>query len=269
MPVWISIILIIIAIIVVIFILLKKFPALAILDVEQIPGEKEAKFKERIIKQRLERDLSIFSKFISKIWTLFNNFLTNNYQRLKNIKKLSVDKNKINLAKRREKIDKLYIEVKEDLKKEEYDLAEEKLIEIISLDDKELFAFLELGNLYYEIKKYSEALASWQHLLKLSLINNKNKVETEEPISLQEIRYLLADVSSQLNDVDGAIDYILQALDSDSNNPRYLDLIFHLSIMKNDKKMAEEYFEKLVLVNPENRKLAELKEKIKSIKEEN
>ena len=50
--------LVILSLAVILFIIIRKFPALAILNVDNIPGEKEAKFKEKIIRQRVERDFN-------------------------------------------------------------------------------------------------------------------------------------------------------------------------------------------------------------------
>ena len=58
---------------------------------------------------------------------------------------------------------------------------------------------------------------------------------------------------------------IQEALDLEPNNPRYLDLILDLSIMKKDKESALYYLEKLAEVNPENNKLNELSERIEAI----
>ncbi|NCN99610.1 hypothetical protein GW920_00560, partial [Candidatus Falkowbacteria bacterium] len=64
----ISLIIIIVALIIIIIIIVRKFPVLAILDVGRIPGEKEAKFKEEIIKARVERDVAVLSGWFGRIW---------------------------------------------------------------------------------------------------------------------------------------------------------------------------------------------------------
>jgi hypothetical protein len=64
----ISLILVVLCLIIILTVIIRKFPALAVLNVTNIPGEKEAKFKEQIIKARIERDLSRWSGFFGRIW---------------------------------------------------------------------------------------------------------------------------------------------------------------------------------------------------------
>ncbi len=59
----IPLLLILISLTVTIVIVTRKFSVLAALDVESIPAEKEAKFKERIISNRLKRN---FIKYFAK-----------------------------------------------------------------------------------------------------------------------------------------------------------------------------------------------------------
>ena len=68
-----------------------------------------------------------------------------------------------------------------------------------------------------------------------------------------------------MGELETACENLREALDLEPNNPRYLDLILDLSIMKKDKEEASRYFEKLAAVNPENQKLADWKEKIDSL----
>lgn len=267
MSFYIPIILIIICFLIILFILIKKFPALAILDVKEMPGEKEAEFKEKIIRQRLERDLSKFGLFFLNIWRFFsrfiNNFLVNNYNRLKKIKLDYSREKKTNFTDRQEKINKLFSLAKEAIEKENWDLAEEKLIEIVSLDLKNILAFLQLANLYFDIKKYKEAKDTWEHALKLY-----EQLGAKTDVNIQEIKFSLAETCQKLNELNNAIEYVSQALDKEPNNPRFLDLIFDLSIMKKDKESANHYFERLIVVDPANQKLVELKDKIKELDKE-
>jgi hypothetical protein len=53
-----------------------------------------------------------------------------------------------------------------------------------------------------------------------------------------------------------------KALEIEPNNPRYLDTILEISIIKKDKVLANETYKRLKEVNPENQKLAEIKEEI-------
>jgi tetratricopeptide (TPR) repeat protein len=269
----IPLILIVIALFIIFFIIIKKFPALAILDVKQVDEEKESKFKKKIIKQRLERDLSKFSNYFFYIWKkisyFLNNFLFKNYQRLKEIRnEYKIRHKRIDPVDRVSRINKLFLLVEDSIKEENWLKAEEALIEIVSLEAKNIKAFFELAKIYYETKKFDQAKDTWEYLLKLikKLDSDELKVSI---VNVQEVRYNLAKTYNQLDNLSLAFEYINQALDIEPRNPRYLDLIFDLSIMKKDKKLANEYFERLVEVNPENQKLIELRDKIKELEAKN
>ncbi len=255
-----SFILIVVCLIVILTILLKKFPALAILDVHSVPGEKEAKFKEQIIKQKVERDLAVWGGVVARVWLFvsryLSNFLKNSQDQLKKIKLSYKNANKIPLVERKKMIKDLFVAYSDLIKKESFNEAEEKLVEIISLDQKNLSAFFKLASLYDEQKKWSEARQTYEHALKLARQYKKDDSIMEE-LTIQEIYFSLAWVEKEVGDIDAALENIREALDIEGNSPRYLDLILDLSIIKKDKELATASLERLAGVNPENNKIEE------------
>lgn len=264
----ISSILVIVCVIVILAIIIKKFPALAILDVNNLPGEKEAKFKDQIIKARVERDLARWGGGIAKVWLSFtkrlNSLLQSAQKQLKKIKLNYKSTARIPWPEKQKHLKELFTDADDFLKKEKYDEAEEKLVEIISLDQKNLSAFFKLGALYQEEKKWPEARQTYEYALKLAR-QNRDDESILGDLTLQEIYFSLAIVSDAADDLDAALENIREALDIEPNNPRYLDLILDLSIIKKDKEEATRYLEKLAAVNPENNKLAQWQEKIESL----
>jgi len=256
------------AVVIILFIIVKKFPALAILDATNVPGEKEAKFKERIIKARVERDLAKWSGFFGRLWIFLSKRLSASLQaqhdNLKKIKTRYRLNNKMSFADRQRRIKELLVEARDLLEKEEEARAEEKLLEIVGLDQKNLGAFFSLGELYERQKKLSEASQTFDYALRLARQRQEAGEEAGE-ISLQEIYFSLAGVEKEAGNLDIALEHIREALELEPNQPRYLDLILDLSIIRKDKDLANESWEKLAAVNPENNKLAELKEIIDSL----
>lgn len=250
---------------VIIFIIVRKFPSLVILNVDNIPGEKEAKFKEKIIRQRVERDFNRISgnlnRFRRKAGGMISGFLKRRYQYLIKKRDDLRRQKKLSFTEKREKIGTLFAKAKAAMSLEKYEEAEKYLIEVISLDAKRLTAFLELGESYRLRKNFQDAKETLEHALKLAQQLSRDP-EMLEGAVLAEIRFSLAWVCFQLNLNDEALEYGRQALDAEPNNPRYLDLILDLSIMKKDKKSALLTWEKLAAVNPENNKLSELRAKI-------
>lgn len=263
-----SSILIIICLIVILTIILKKFPALAILDVNNMPGEKEAKFKEQIIKQKVKRDLAVWGGALARLYLFvsryLSTFLKSSQDQLKKIRHSYKNVNKIPLAEKRRMIKDSFIAYTDLLKKENFNEAEERLLEIISLDQKNLLAFFKLASLYEEQKKWPEARQTYEYALKLAR-KHKNDETIMEELTLQEIYFSLAGVEREVGDIDAALENIREALDIEGNSPRYLDLILDLSIIKKDKELALASLEKLASVNPENNKLSDWQEKINSL----
>ena len=264
----ISTILIILAAIVILFIVMRKFPALAILDVTNIPGEKEAKFKERIIKARVERDLSRWTGFFGRIWLFLTKGLVtalrSQQASLKRIKSNYTANIKVPWIEKQKRIRELSATAKEALRKEDTATAEEKLVEIITLDQKNLDAFFQLGEVYETQKKWPEARQTMEYALKLAK-QHRTDPDFLGDITLQEIYFSLANVEKEVEDLEAALENIREALELEPNNPRYLDLILDLSIMRKDKSLALECWEKLASVNPENNKLAGWKSEIEKI----
>jgi Flp pilus assembly protein TadD len=264
----ISLILVVICLVVIAAIVVKKLPALAILDVNNMPGEKEAKFKDMIIKARVERDLAKWSGFFGRIFLSVNSAITktlkasqNNLKKMKLSYKVAA---KIPWPEKQKRIKDLLFSVEDLIKKEEFNEAEEKLVEVISLDQKNLGAFFKLGGIYEELKKYQEARQTYEYALKLAK-QHRNDEEVMGDLSLQEIYFSLAWLEKEAGNFDVAFDNVLEALEFEASSPRYLDLILDLSIIRKDKESAAKYFEKLASANPENQKLEELKELVDNI----
>jgi len=256
------------SLIVIIFIIVRKFPPLAILNVENIPGEKETKFKEKIIRQRVERDFNrlgnSLDRWCRRLGGMISGFLKRYYQHLTKKRNDLRRQKKLTFIEKREKISVLFNKAKVAMSLEKYEEAEKHLIEIISLDAKRLNAFLELAESYRLRKSFREAKETLEHALKLAQQLSRDP-EMLEGVVLAEIRFSLAWICFQLGLQTEALEYGRQALDAEPNNPRYLDLILSLSIMKKDKKSALDAWQRLASVNPENNKLPELHAKIEEL----
>lgn len=260
---------IVVALIIILFIVVRKFPALAMLDVATIPGEKEAKFKEQLIRQRVERDLAQIAGWLGRFWLALRNFLGNFLEsQQKNLKKIKAGYEAVRRLPGQEKAQRLRIlvrEAEELLKKEEEGAAEEKLLEIIRLDRHNLAAFTDLAGLYTSQKKWPEARQTYEYAVKLA----KRQTDPIPPaLTVQEVYFSWGEMEAAADNLRTALDCVQEALEREPNSPRYLDLIIDLSIMRKDKSLARQYWERLAAVNPDNQKLGEWKEKIDGLADE-
>lgn len=276
----IPLILILISLSIIIVIIARKFPALANLDVENIPLEKEAKFKERILSNRIKRNLyrwgEKFLRVTRPIAENVKNFFKWLYGKLIELRE-SYRKEIIETADIGLRVQELFKEFEELKEKGDLPAAEKKLIAIIGLDSKNIRAFKILGCLYFEQKNYEEAKQTFEYILKL-----KDNIEdgykkfgvpkkeggSEETLlsfdsaDVSQTYFDLALTHKALNNLNEAMINIKNSLKIEPNNPRYLDTILEISIIIKDKVSALEAYEKLKEVNPENQKLEELKRQI-------
>jgi len=241
----------------------RKFSTLANLDVENIPAEKEAKVKEQIISSRFKRNvvkwssaLIKISKAISQKASIFFKWIFDKLYELRdNYKSETV----LLTGDKEEKVKELFLEVEELEKQGELKEAEKRLIEIIGFDSKNIKAFEILGRFYFEDKNYEESKQTFEHILKLIGDEEKNKEK------LAEIYFNLALVGQATENFDEAWENLKRALEIEPNNPRYLDIALEISIIKKDKVLALDAYEKLKNANPDNQKLKEFKKQIKEL----
>lgn len=243
----------------IVFVIVRKFPVLAAINIQSIKSEQEAAKKEKIIASRLERKITGAGRFLVKVVSPIGIFLVNFFRKIydqarkwekKYIKR--ADKKIIAPDEAVQKIKTLFFSVDEDIKAEKFDLAEQKCVEIIALDHKNIEAYKKLGFIYVEQKNYSNAEATFEHILKLY----PDDVETVIDMGA---------MYKEQGENTKALEKFKRAVELEPANPKNLDFLIDISIIVGNKELAEENFKKLAEVNPENQKLAEFKERIKSL----
>lgn len=272
---------------VIIVIVVKKFSVLANLDVASIPAEKEARFKERIISNRLKRNIIKWSSGLGRLtapaFLLANNLFKSNLSKLYQLSNDYKTLGAADAGDNGQKIEQLFVQAEELKKRDELDLAENKYIEIIGLDSKNIRAFKELGRVYFEKKQFEEARQTFEHVLKLkeddeAVYENLAQI-AKETGNLNEARdgylrslnlnkqnaqthFSLALVYQALGKWQEAVKSLKKALKIEPANPRYLDTMLEVSIIIKDKALALDGYQKLLKTNPENQKLAEFKRQV-------
>jgi len=255
----IPLILILISLSVIVYIVVRKFSVLAGVDIDNIPAEREARVKERIISSRLKRNIFKWSSRLTKIFRfsaektgIFSKWI---YNKLHELKESYGAEIVLPTADKEKKISELSVEAEEMIGEDNFKEAEKRLIEIIGLDSQNIEAFKSLGSLYFENKNYEDARQTFAHILKLT----KDSQNNEE---IAEINFELALVNRADGRLDEALRGVKESLKTVPNNPRYLDTMAEISIMKKDKISALDAYDKLVKANPDNQKLKDLKKQI-------
>lgn len=283
----IPLLLILISLSVIIVIVVKKFSVLANLDVANIPAEKEAKFKEMIISNRLKRNIIKWSAKLGRLSAPIargvSRFFKLNLHKLYQLKNDYQTKEEGKSLNVEQKIEQLFTQAEEFKKRGDLASAENKYIEIIGLDSKSFKAFKELGRLYFEKKQYEEAKQTFEHVLKLKKDDediyenlaqiarekgdlNEARDEYLKSINLNKQKaqtyFSLACVYQAMGKWPEAIRGLKKALKIEPANPKYLDTMLEISIIIKDKAVALDAYHKLLKTNPENNKITEFKKQI-------
>ena len=278
----IPLILILLSLTTIIIIVAKKFSVLANLDVNTIQSEREAKFKERIIGNRLKRN---YFKYYSRILRIINPIISSigkyskiSYKKLIEFKD-SYGKKNILSNTNKESIKEMIVDA-EKMANNNFEEAEKKYIEIIGIDSGNIDAFKSLGKFYYNNKKYNEAKQTQEHALKLlekkyNLISGRqdNNLDEEEHIkkknelemNIASVYYDLSLINCSLENNILALETINKALKIEQNNPRYLDIKFKISIICKDKILANEAYEAMKKVNSDNQNLSDFEKQLNEL----
>ncbi len=245
----------------ILFIILRKFPYLAAIDTSTIPKEKQAKVKEQILLDRVQRKTKTWwekhiSRYARPTAERLSGWVHAAYSRLqemeKQYQKTLKEQVKESGADIDQRIMRLLREAEDFVKEEKYADAEKRYIEMISLDVKNADAYRGLGNLYFLNKDYVQAKETLEHLVKIA---------PEMPGVYLE----LAGVYKALENLEKALENAKKAAEFDPNHPKTLDFLLEIAILSHNRSLAEETFAKLKEVNPENEKLEGLETKIKEM----
>lgn len=293
------IILVVISFSVMFYFVYRKFPQLTLLDVNAIPELKENKKKNEFLRKRIEKR-TIEN---TKKWTERSQPLVRKFKQIQLAFRKYVGQVERTLLDeiRKEKLSRQSTEAKAAEKRslhallqdayfsfehEDYEAAEKKYISIISADSRNQEAYYGLGLVYLKKKQYSEAEETFNFLSQLEHNDSRSlfklaelaeeRGRAEEAIEYYQRCLLLEDSKAiifakiysllkELNQLDSASEAIKQAVELEPQNPKYLDNFLEISIMLGHKKLAEEIFRELRMVNPENQKLVLFRERIEKI----
>lgn len=287
---------IIAAVFVIAVVLIRKFPQVANLDLENFAEEQEARKKRDIISKRLEergrlarerwtRRFSPFKTLWGRLQLKFRIYV-GKIEKLLHYEETSKRKATLQQMTGEEKeyqINELLQQAENHFMQSNFDKAEELYIAAIKIDKKCVPAYRGLAETYSAKGNKEEAFETYDFLSRLlpdddallvklgEIAEEQGKIEqaihyyekaTTINDSLSPRFYHLAELLMKADQPEVAIEAAKQAVDLEPKNPKYLDLLIEIAIICGVKDEALKAFEELRLVNPENQKLAELKEKI-------
>lgn len=265
-------IIIFISLLVILLIVVKKFSHIANINIESIAKEKENKVINRIMTERLARKMSQIKGFIKEISTPivdvigknFNNF----YSKIIDLEKKTFKKQPLKQIDINQEVKDKIVEVGKLMSDQEFEQAENLAVEAISLNPKNLDAYESLVDIYIEIKDYKKARETSKFLSKLLLQEKKEKKDKKDTATIHRLANCYSELG-YIYELEGkhslALKNYQKAVSLEPSNPRFLDLLLKISIILENKPLAQEVFESLKEADPDNGKLAEIKEQIEAI----
>jgi tetratricopeptide (TPR) repeat protein len=283
---------------IILVLIVRKFPQLTLLDVESIPEVKEEKKKNEFLKKRAEKKNAEAKEkkkarwdpmihMAKKVRDSFRSFFASIEKKVFHDAFARARKNKIEQGiSPEQEIPALLQSGRLAYENQDYNLAEKKYIEVIRLAPKNAESYQGLAEVYIKFGQKKEAEETLQFVHHLTPHNDDILVllaelceetgRNHDAMRYYEKALLLNDgVASRFAKYAGlleaekqypaALEALSQALELESENPKYLDNIIELAIMMNNKELAEEYYKKLRLVNSHNQKLLIFKDKIQGL----
>jgi len=266
----------------IIFIFWRKLPLIAAINLKENFKEQQNQIKRRLLDERLKRQIQGFKKKLVNIFLPFNKLLKINRflkNKIRILEEQYLEKKKIlfknDPIKIQERIKELLASGRELLKNGDLKEAEKKIIEIISLNPRQITAYKLLGEIYLLEKNYKQAEEVLNYALKLSkqALNLWQKIAPLNGSSSAELNQQLITAYFDLGNFYRATDnpqkalvYFQKVIEAEPNNPKTLDFLIDLSIILKDKNLAQAYLWRLKEVNPENQKIEAWEEKIKNLK---
>ncbi len=287
---------IIAALVVILFLVIRKFPQLANLDLHNLPEEKIYQKKREIINKRIEKSGNLlkekFSKLlipIGKIWgklQLQFRIYVGKIERLLHHEQVLKTKQRTKVVSSEEneqKIGQLISGGEQELNAGNYEKAKEMFISAIKIDPKSAVAYRGLGDTYLAKNSLEEARQTYKFLIRMEPDDDsvlvklaeiaESQGDLEEAIQYYQQAvlvndafsprfYHLAELLVKVGQPQVATESILQAVELEPQNPKYLDLLIEIAIICGNKELALKGYGELRLVNPENQKLHSFKDRI-------
>lgn len=244
------------------FLAFRKLPQIKVVDPGSSREAKTRGVKYDILRKRLERvsgeRMESVKRTVSGPFAWVQRSVRRVASRLAAIERSYAERQKGG-AKRKanaQELKRMVEEAHELLEAERFDAAEKKLVEVLSIDPKNIDAYEDIGRLYIKTKNIENAKEAFKFL---------NKLSPQDASVLAS----LGEISLLEHDADTAFTYFSRAKNISPNNPKYLDFLIETAIQKGDVMEATIALKHLREVNPENKKISVFEERIEEVREKN
>ncbi len=270
----------------------RHFTELAMFDASSVPQIQEKSVKQELAARRVFRGLQKFGARIIEVmkparvlWAWLQKWFRARATAIANQARHLEWKQKWQEWRGRSRNERraflltLLEEADEHRRAEQYVDAEKKYVEVVSLDPKNVSAYVGLGKTYFRQERWRESEETFQHVVDVldgshelawAFLGRALKEQGRWDDALAAYRHALkmndelsrrwADVGQclrELGKLGEAASAYKKAVHCDPHNPRALDQLIEISIIAGDKRLAREALTNLQSANPENQKLME------------
>ncbi len=277
------------------FIVFRKFPLLASIDVKATTSPTSER-KVTILEQRLKRKFqTAFTKVGSvsqPVWQRTGGLMKKAQHKLVDLeheykaRSLPVWLNRRQRQKVANEVGELLDQARLLIEDEEYRAAEEKALQAVRLDPRSVPAFELLGEIYMETKEFTHAKEVYSYLLKLSGDSDAMyekmaeadmadgnlaaaEIDLKQAIALNSSSMLyhleLAQIERQLGHWEDAFSAIQAAAQLEPNHPKVLDELIEVSLGAGKREYAKDAIAKIKSTNPDNKKIPEWEERLATL----
>lgn len=286
---------------IIIVIVVRRLPQLATLRTDILEREKTTKVKFQIIERRLLRKVrEIAGRIMNRIkplGTTVHGWLKRVHEKALEMEQRYKVETRAEKEEKKEESSEGQVELEQKLKKVliegdrareagDTPLAEKKYIEALSLDTQCVEAYQGLGKVYVAREEWMPAKETYGFLVKLvpadatvhaayaeTLVQSgeweAGAVSYQIACELEpnSAHYLFewGQCLKEIGDRTGAAAAYAKAVEREPGNPKYLDFLIEASILCGNKLQAQNAFDMLKRVNPENQKLDEFEQRIRQM----
>jgi tetratricopeptide (TPR) repeat protein len=237
----------------------RHWPQLESLDIESLPETRDIQTKNSILEERLKRKLQTSSRaawnFLRPVLVMIKKTTRQLYHLLlekeRTLREAS-EKIKFHKKAQSEQQEVISAKLEEEVATDNEQELEQKYLEILSLDPKNTAAYEGLAELYYDQKDFLHAREIYEHVMKLAGETIDHLVDVARCLRYEE-------------QYKKAFKILEKALKLEPKNPKIIDKLVDVAIKMQDRVMAKNYLKLLRQVNPENKKLEDLKIRISKL----
>lgn len=273
---------IIVSVLVIGYIIFRKFPTLASIDTSDMPDEKQKHLKKEIMAERLSRKLNERFGFVKRMlvpaWRVAVRIMKDFYNNVRTFEhqyRLGKSANPRSNVPVRVVARDILREAEQYVREGNLKKAEEVYISLIRHDETNLEAYEGLSEVYFAKKEYDHAKATLNFVLQLKERSaekqpkRKNsrgkKFVSEDEREMALHHFELGGIYEKSGEREKALRSYKEAVKFDKHNPKYLDRLIEVSILQENKLLAQRSLDTLKEVNADNTKIRDWQRRIDAL----